>query len=177
MKKVVVASLNPVKIKIAEEAFALVFKGEQFQFVGVEAPSGVPDQPMDDEARMGATNRLQYVVKNFPDADFWIAQEGGIFLDNGRMSNRAWITAQDKEGFVATASTSNFYLPKKIEEFIKSGMELSKATDKFFNTLDAGRGKSSVLGCLTDEIYNRVSYYLQPAVIALSEIKHKEWFV
>jgi len=32
------------------------------------------------------------------------------------------------------------------------------------------------IGHLTDGIYDRTEYYLQPAVIALSEIKHEDWF-
>lgn len=175
MKRVIVASQNPVKIRVAEETFKAVFPDEDFEFVGVKAISGVPDQPMEDETRLGAKNRLDFIKENYKGADFYIAQEGGIFEDGGRLSNRAWIIISDKNGFVAESSTANFYLPKKVEEYVRDGMELGLANDKFFNTANSKQGISSI-GYLTDGIYDRVKYYLQPAIIALSEIKHKDWF-
>jgi inosine/xanthosine triphosphatase len=175
MKKVIVASENPVKISVAERAFSAVFPNEQFEFIGVKAESGVSSQPMGEDTRLGAKNRLNFIKEKYPEADFWIAQEGGLFEDRGRLSNRAWIAVSDKDNFVAESSTSNFYLPKKVEEYIREGLELGLACDKFFNTINSGR-KSGLIGHLTDGIYNRTEYYLQPVVIALSEIKYKDWF-
>lgn len=176
MKKVIVASENPVKVEIAKEAFGLVYPGEEFEFVAIKSDSGVPDQPMGEETRQGARNRLAFIQAKFPNADFWISQEGGLFEENGRLSNRAWITISDKAGFTAEASTSNFYLPKRVAEYVREGLELGHANDKFFNTVNSKQG-SGAIGHLTDGVYNRVEYYLQPAVIALSEIKHKDWFI
>ncbi len=176
MKKVIVASENPVKIKVAEKAFASMYPGEQFEFVGVKTDSVVPDQPMEDEARIGANNRLKFIKEKYPDADFWIAQEGGIFTDKSQLSVCAWITVCDKSGFISEACTSSFYLPKKVAEYVKSGLELGHATDKFFNTENM-KQKGGIVSILTDGVIDRVHYYLQPAILALSEIKHKDWFV
>ncbi len=175
MKKVIVASLNRAKLQVAEKAFQAVFPNESFEFIGVSAPSLVPDQPMGDESYIGAKNRLSFIKENYKDADFWISQEGGLFEDKGRLSNRAWIIISDKDGFTAESSTSNFYLPKKISEYVKEGMELAFAIDKFFDTKDS-KHSSGFLGYLTDGVYSRIDFYLQPAIIALSEIKHKDWF-
>ncbi|MEI8270021.1 MAG: inosine/xanthosine triphosphatase [bacterium] len=175
MKKVIVASENPVKLKVAEKAFFAVFPNEQFEFIGIKAESGVPDQPIEEETRIGANNRLSFIKEKYPIADFWIAQEGGVFLDKGRLSNRAWIVVSDRDNFIAESSTSNYFLPKKLEEYIKDGLEQGAANDKFFNTINSKQGLGAV-GCLTDGIYDRTEYYLQPAVIALSQIKHKDWY-
>jgi inosine/xanthosine triphosphatase len=175
MKKVIVASLNRAKLQVAQKAFEAVFPDESFEFLPVDAPSLVPDQPMGEEAYIGARNRLYFIKENHKDADFWISQEGGLFEDKGRLSNRAWIFISDKSGFTAESSTSNFYLPKKISQYVKEGTELGFAIDKFFETKDS-KHNSGFLGYLTDGVYGRVDFYLQPAVIALSEIKHKDWF-
>ncbi len=45
MKKVVIASRNPVKIACIRRAFEKVFPGEKFDFSGVKAPSGSFDLP------------------------------------------------------------------------------------------------------------------------------------
>ncbi|MEK7588494.1 MAG: inosine/xanthosine triphosphatase [Patescibacteria group bacterium] len=175
MKKVIIASENPAKIKVAEKAFASVYPEETFEFIAIKSDSGVPDQPMGEETRLGANNRLKFIKGKFPDADFWISQEGGLFKDGNRLSNRAWIAVCDKEGCLTEASTSNFYLPKKVEEYVKEGLELGHANDKFFDAVNSKQGVG-VIGYLTDGIYDRTEYYLQPAIIALSEIKHKDWF-
>ena len=175
MKKVIVSSENPVKIKVAEKAFFAVFPEEQFEFMGVKAESGVGDQPMGEDTRIGANNRISFIKEKYPDADFWIAQESGLFEDKGKFFNRAWVVISDREDFIAESSTSNYYLPKKIQEYIKEGLEQGEACDKFFNTINSGR-KLGAVGQLTDGIYDRVEYYLQSAVIALSQIKHKDWF-
>ncbi len=43
MKKVIVASENPVKLKVAEQTFKSVYPDEEFEFIGIKSDSGVPD--------------------------------------------------------------------------------------------------------------------------------------
>lgn len=175
MKKVIVASENPVKMKVAESAFAQVFPEETFKFIGIKAESGVPDQPMNDETLQGALNRLEFIKKAHPDADFWISQEGGLCTEGDRLYNRAWIVIADKSDNTAKSSTASFYIPKKIQESIALGLELGHAGDAFFNTIN-GKHRSGILGNLTAELITRENFYLQPAIIALSELKHQEWY-
>lgn len=175
-KTVVIASTNPVKVAVAERAFTAVFPGELFDFVPVKSDSGVPDQPFENETRKGAQNRLAYVRKSNPEADYWISQEGGLCKEGDRIFNRAWIAVCDKSGFTAEASTSNFYLPKKVIGYIQEGMDLGQADDKFFGIENSGQGIGGV-GHLTDGLINRTEYYLPAAIIALSEIKHQDWYI
>jgi non-canonical (house-cleaning) NTP pyrophosphatase len=60
MKKVIVASTNPVKIKTTEMGFAKMFPNETFEVEGVSAESEVSDQPMSEkETLLGATNCIK----------------------------------------------------------------------------------------------------------------------
>lgn len=175
MKKVIIASENPVKIKVAEQAFASVYPNERFEFVPIESKSEVSDQPMNNETKQGARNRLTFIKNKFPNADFWISQEGGLFEDGDKLYNRAWIVVCNNEGCVAESSTSLFYLPKQIAEYIKQGLELGDANDKFFKSKNSKQGIGAI-GYLTDGIIDRTNYYLQAAIIALSELKHQDWY-
>ncbi len=175
MKTVVIASTNPVKVEVAKRAFAAVFPNEEFSFIEIKSESGVPDQPMDEETRKGALNRLRYIQKKHPDADFWISQEGGLHTDGDALFNQACIAVSDKNGFIAESKTAQFFLPKQLMRYIKDGVELGEATDKFFGSVNLKHGVGAI-GHLTDGIINRTEYYLQAAVIALSELKHKEWY-
>lgn len=175
MKKVIIASENPVKVSVAKRAFLAVFPDEQFEFVAVKSESGVPDQPMNEETKSGAYNRLSFIKEKFPHADYWISQEGGVFREGKSLCNRAWIMVTDESEFVGISSTPHFYLPKNIVESIDKGLDLSEAGDIFFATSNTGQA-SGVVGHLTDGCIDREEYYLQAAIIALFELKHREWY-
>jgi len=67
MKKIVVASKNPVKIKASTLAFKQMFPEESFEVIGVQVPSFVPDQPMSDEdTYIGAVNRAENAKLKHP---------------------------------------------------------------------------------------------------------------
>ena len=58
MEKVIIASLNPVKIESVKIGFQKMFPDKDFEFEGVAVPSGVSDQPMSNkETLTGAVNR------------------------------------------------------------------------------------------------------------------------
>jgi inosine/xanthosine triphosphatase len=175
MKKVIVASENPVKVAVAKRAFAQVYPDELFEFVAVKSESGVSDQPMNEETECGAENRLQYIQNREPVADFWISQEGGVYEDGERLYNRAWIAVCDKGGYMAKSSTALFYLPPRITQYIREGMELGVANDTFFNSVNSKQGIGAI-GHLTDGLIDREAYYTQAAIIALSELKHQAWY-
>ncbi len=175
MKKVVIASENPVKVNVAKRAFAVMYPGEEMTFVAVKSDSGVSDQPIGDETEQGALNRLAFIRGNYKDADFWISQEGGLFRDGERLYNRAWMVVCDSDGYVSKSSTALFYLPTEVAKYIREGMELGLANDKFFSTVNSKHGLGAI-GYLTDGTIDREAYYLQAAIIALSEIKHKNWY-
>lgn len=175
MKIVVVASTNPVKIEVAKRAFLAVFPNEEFRFDGIASASGVPDQPVDDETRQGAQNRLRHIVEKHPDADFWVSQEGGVCHEGDRLFEQAWIMITNKTRFVAESTTARFYIPKQIAKYIQEGMELGEAGDTFFKATNSKQG-IGVIGHLTDGIIGRTEYYLPAAIIALSQLKHREWY-
>src|SRR3990167_6363724 len=152
MKTVVVASENPVKVAVAQKAFAAVFPEEEFSFVSLKSESGVGDQPFNEET-----------------------EQGGLFEDGEALYNRAWIMVCDQNGFVTKSSTPLFYLPTEVVKLVRGGMELAHAADEFFGSVNLGQGVGAV-GFLTDGIIDRENYYLQAAIIAVSQLKHKDWY-
>jgi len=55
MKKVIIASKNPVKIQSVKNGFEKMFLDQDFEFIGVSTPSGVADQPISNsETFLGA---------------------------------------------------------------------------------------------------------------------------
>lgn len=163
---VLVGSKNPVKISCTEDAFTQAFN-TSFLVEGIHVFSGVPDQPVGDEQTLlGAKNRAQNSQDVFPEANFWVGIEGGVDEDAHGMFAFAWIYILGKNGRKGLAKTGCFYLPKKVADLVKDGMELGKADDLVFDRENSKQSGGSV-GILTRGVVNRSAYYEQAIILAL----------
>ena len=76
---VAVGSQNPVKLEATRRAFQSVFTHRSVRVVGVNAASGVPDQPFgDEETKRGAMNRATQALRAVDNASFGAGLEGGL---------------------------------------------------------------------------------------------------
>ena len=116
MKKVVIASKNPVKINATKKAFERVFNN-QIEFEGFSADSLVSDQPMNNlETLTGAMNRLKNI--QHLKADYFVSIEGGVDILDDNYEAFAWIIISDDKK-TGKAKTATFPLPLKISKLIK----------------------------------------------------------
>lgn len=176
MKIVIIASANPVKVEVAKLAFTAIFPDESFEFIPHGSESGVSDQPMSEqETVQGARNRLAFVKQTYPDADYYVGQEGGVFEEDNVMKEMAYIIIADKDGHKGVGKTATFIVPPKIAELVHGGMELGQATDKFFG-LNNSKHQNGLIGSLTDNHITRTQLYWPAAIIALTQISHKDWY-
>ncbi len=177
MKKIIVASHNPVKLQAVQLGFQSVFPGEPFQWESVQSPSGVSDQPYSDqETLLGAKNRLEFIHQNHPHADFWAALEGGITFDEeGRMSAFAWIVIRDHQLY-GKARTGTFYLPPKIAALVKQGYELGDADDLVFNQSNSKQNNGAV-GLLSNNLITRTTLYQQAVILALLPLINRSLYL
>jgi len=177
MKKVVIASENPVKIEVAKQAFLSCFPNENFEYISVKSQSGIPDQPMGDEQTiLGVKNRIEFIKSKYPEADYFVGQEGGLIDTGKEMHETAFVGIEDKNGFFALGKTASFLIPFKIAEFVRQGDELGTANDKVTGLVNSKQA-GGVISTITDGIIDRTKLYFQAAAIALSQVKHKEWYL
>ncbi len=175
MKKIIIASHNPVKIRAIANGFERMFPEEEFNITPVSVPSGVSDQPMSNrETLQGAFNRAQNAKEQKPEADFWAGIEGGIEEDNGKMAAFAWIVIQS-QSLCGEGRTGTFYLPNKVADLIREGKELGEADDIVFNQSNS-KQNSGAIGLLTGDLINRTSLYEHGVVLALVPFKNKDLF-
>ena len=163
MKKVVIASKNPVKINATKKAFERVFNN-QFEFEGFSADSLVSDQPMNNlETLTGAMNRLKNI--QHLKADYFVSIEGGVDLLDDNYEAFAWIIIYDNKK-TGKAKTATFPLPLKISKLIKKGYELGDADDIVFKRSNS-KQKNGAVGILSDNLINRTDYYVHAIILAL----------
>ena len=117
--KVLVGSTNPVKIAAVEYAFKAVFTHDSVDCTGVNAPSGVADQPMDTEqTKAGAINRVEFCAQEHDGYDFYVAIEGGVDLFAGNAAAFACIAIKHKEQLIVGRS-ANLPLPITIYQALQ----------------------------------------------------------
>jgi inosine/xanthosine triphosphatase len=176
MKKIVIASKNPVKIEAALNGFRKMFPDEEFAIEGISAQSGVSDQPMSDtETFSGARNRAENASRERPGADFFVGIEGGVEEKNGEMEAFAWIVVKSKGDGFGKGRTGTFFLPPRVAELIKEGKELGEADDIVFQRTNS-KQENGAIGILTDNVIDRTKYYTEAVVIALIPFKNKELY-
>ena len=172
---VLVGSKNPVKISCTEDGFVQSFN-RSFLVEGINAHSGVSDQPVgDQETLLGAKNRAIHSSEVFPEANFWVGIEGGVDRDDYGMYAFAWIYILSKNGVVGQAKTGTFYLPKEVARLVDEGMELGKADDQVFEKENSKQQGGSV-GILTHGVVNRGEYYRQAIILALIPFLNEKWY-
>ena len=175
MKKIVVASKNPVKVQAALDGFREMFPNETFEVEGVSVPSGVNDQPIgNDETFQGALNRVNGAKIAEPQADYWVGIEGGNIAENDEMEVMAWIIVLSNKK-MGKARTAGFFLPPKVVELVNEGYELGHADDIVFGVANSKQtGGSS--GLLTDNVMTRIRFYVPAVILALIPFKKADLY-
>jgi inosine/xanthosine triphosphatase len=166
MPVLVIASRNPVKSNAILRGFQTYFPEVHFETQNIDVPSGVREQPLgDEETRQGALNRIQAARAACPQGDYWTAIEGGVMDVDNHMSAFAWIaiSTRQRTGWSRSAS---FFLPQKVAELVRQGVELGHADDKVFNRSNSKQNNGAV-GILTADAIDREELYTHAVLLAL----------
>lgn len=153
-----------------------MFPGEEVLAEGVGAASGVSDQPMTDtETYMGAVNRVKHARNLVPDADYWIAFEGGLEEKQGAMEVFAWVAAENAAGVFGKGRTATFFLPEAVAALVREGKELGEADDIVF-ARENSKQSNGAIGILTNDAITRTSYYVEAAICALIPFRNPDLY-
>ncbi|MGR5196430.1 inosine/xanthosine triphosphatase [Vibrio rotiferianus] len=170
-QKVVIASLNPAKIKAVESAFQSAFPKQSFEFVGVSVPSEVADQPMtNNETYLGALNRVRNAKVAIPNADFYVGLEAGI---EGTVTF-AWMVIES-DTLRGESRSASLMLPPEVLQKLEHANELGDVMDEVFGT-DNIKQKGGAIGLLTQNQLTRSSVYHQALILALIPFTNPEHF-
>ena len=172
--KVIIGSKNPVKINATQAALALAYPQAQIECLGVNAPSGVADQPMTEpETLLGAENRVQYCQQHY-DADFYVAIEGGVDHFSYGSATFAYIVIASQEQ-QSIGRSANLPLPGVVHQALEQGQELGDVMDKLFNTNNI-KQKAGAMGLLTNDLATRGDSYQQALILAMAPFLHQNLF-
>jgi len=113
MKKVIIASKNPVKMKATKIGFEKIFPNEEFEYDSIATPD-VSEQPVSSKETMNnALSRVNSAEESFQNADYWVGIDGGIERMGQEMELFAWIIIKSKD-LVGKSKTGTFFYLKKL---------------------------------------------------------------
>lgn len=150
--KVAIGSVNPAKIAAAKQASCRVWPDAQI--IAVDVPSGVTEQPMDDEETIqGAINRARAALLA-ADAEIGMGVEGGVQDSSHGMFVGAWAAVVDRSGTLGIGAGGRVLLPESIAARLREGAELGPEMDRFSGLKNA-RHHEGAIGILTNGLVTR----------------------
>lgn len=174
MPKVIVASLNPVKLNAVRAGFTRFFPQESWEITGCAVPSGVSHQPMDDaETLHGAESRAANARSSAP-GDFWVGIEGGVEDREGVLHGFAWVVVMTRDR-AGRSRTASFEIPPAIANLVRQGVELGEADDRFFGRKNSKQTNGAV-GMLTGDVVDREELYVPAVALALIPFRNPEFY-
>jgi inosine/xanthosine triphosphatase len=172
--KILVGSLNPVKVNASRSAFATLFPGAIIECHGMDAPSQVAEQPMTDvETRQGAINRMRFCQQTQA-ADYYLALEGGVDNFDYGPATFAYVAIGHGER-VAIGRGAELPLPPQVYRALMAGEELGHVMDRLFDTVNI-KQQGGAIGLLTHGHATRQSNYTHAILLAMAPLLNAELY-
>lgn len=161
--RIAVGSKNPIKFAATEAVLQRAFSNADF--ILVDVPSGIADQPWgDEETRQGAFNRASAALAQ-GQADFGVGLEGGVTETSVGLMTCAWCAIVDAAGTVGYGGGANILLPTIVAEALRKHGELGPAMDAIVHEHNTKQGRGAI-GILTNGLSNRQAAYEQLVALA-----------
>lgn len=168
LKTILVGSDNPVKTNAVKEAFGFYY--DPITVIGLQVPSGVSAQPINEETFIGARNRTlglktEARSQNIQ-ADFFVSIEGGIIQIFERWFIFGAICIHDDMGHESLGSSAHFEVPPGLINPMLKGEELGALTDDLAGEEDT-KSKGGTVGFCTNGKVDRTRFYVDGLKVAI----------
>ncbi len=142
---------NPVKARAVRRVFGDLFAKVRVKMVPVS--SGVPDQPFDQQAPIGAMNRARAALG---DGDFGVGIEASLMWDAsvGDYLDVQYCAVIDRGGRTTLGHGPGFEYPHSVIAEVKTGLTVSQAMAVFTGIRNIGT-KQGAIGYLTERRMDR----------------------
>lgn len=147
--KIIIGSQNPAKITAVKNSFS-----DENEFVALDVPSGVSEQPFSDEETIkGAINRAEAALKR-GNGDIGIGLEGGVHETSFGLLICNWGALVSKVGKPIIAGGARLPLPEEIAIRLRAGEELGPVMEDYAKNKGV-RKKEGAVGIFTNGKVNR----------------------
>lgn len=170
--KIAIGTLNKAKIAAVEVAYKQSVTNETLEFLSVDAPSHVSEQPFsEEETRQGAINRAKHAL-NETNAHVGIGLEGGVKWIGDTLYLCNWVALVTSEK-TFTAAGAQIPLPLSIAQQLLGGRELGPVMNEYVSQLDV-RQNAGAIGIFTDGLINRSEMFEHTVRLAIGQLLFSE---
>lgn len=171
--KIAVGSTNPTKVEAVRRILGRVYPG--CEVIGLNAPSGVADQPIgDEETRQGSLNRARAALIA-GEADLGLGLEGGVVFTPHGAFTMGWVAIMDRHGRVGLSQSPWLQLPPAVADAIQAGGELGPVMDQLTGEKDTKKHGGAV-GVLTQGLFDRQTAWELSVACALAPFLNSELY-
>jgi inosine/xanthosine triphosphatase len=164
--RISVGTENKIKLEAVKNVLSKVFS--DLEILHSEVPSGVSEQPWDDDTITGARNRAEAVLEKFENSQFGIGIEAGL-INNDKLDTYfdvQYCAIVDCGGRVTYGHGSGFYYPEKVFDGVKAGSTVGEVMSKVTGVPDIG-SKQGAIGHLSEGLLTRESLTEQAVLMAM----------
>ena len=158
---IAVGSLNRVKVEAVRTVMERIFG--QVRITAVDVPSGVPEQPFEEQTRTGAVNRARNALG---DHDMAVGIEAGVFEREDGLYDFQYCAVIDRDGRVTVGTGSGFMYPPPVADLVRKGMTVGDAVAEVFGSAEIGK-KQGAVGLLSGGLLDRKSLTEQSVTAAM----------
>ena len=152
--KVIIGSKNPAKIAAVENTFP----NENSEFISLDIPSGVNEQPFSDEETIkGAINRAVGALMQ-GNGDIGIGLEGGVQETSLGLLICNWGALAVPGKAPIIAGGARFLLPEEVASRLRLGEELGPVMEDYANQKNVRKHEGAV-GIFTNSLVNRAEMF------------------
>jgi len=165
--RIVIGSKNPAKITAVQNSFSK----EESEFISLDIPSGVNDQPFSDEETIrGAINRALGALKQ-GNGDIGIGLEGGVQETSHGLLLCNWgaLAANGMEPLIAGGA--RFLLPEEVASRLRAGEELGPVMDDYAKKKNVRKHEGAV-GIFTNGLVNRVDMFTHLTTLLVGQFTY-----
>ncbi|MBT2656970.1 DUF84 family protein [Bacillus sp. ISL-18] len=165
--RIVIGSKNPAKITAVQNSF----RQEDIEFISIDIPSGVNDQPFSDEETIqGAVNRAVGAL-NQGNGDIGIGLEGGVQETSHGLLLCNWgaLAVSGREPVIAGGA--RFLLPEEVAARLRAGEELGPVMDDYAKKNNVRKHEGAV-GIFTNGLVNRIDMFTHVTSLLVGQFSY-----
>lgn len=167
MKKIIIGSKNPAKITAVQNGFS----AKACEFISLDIPSGVNNQPFSDEETIqGAINRAIGAL-NQGNGDIGIGLEGGVQETSFGLVLCNWGALATQEMEPLIAGGARFLLPEEVAVRLRAGEELGPVMDDYAKKKNVRKHEGAV-GIFTNGVVNRVDMFTHVTSLLIGQFNY-----
>ncbi len=158
---IAVGSLNRVKVEAVRNVMERIYG--DVRITAVDVQGGVPEQPFEEQTRLGAENRARNALGNH---DMAVGIEAGVFEFPDGLYDIQHCSIISSDGRITYGQGSGFRYPDDIAELVRKGSTVGDAVKELYGNNDIGK-KQGAIGMLSRGLLDRLGLTEQSVTAAM----------